>query len=451
MENAGADGGALVFAVPGLGAHDIEAEGAAGPVVTPSGGFSIQAVRADHARPRPRSASGTLAELDGAALGAFLRGYYSPEGDLELSDTYALEVAAQAVVPAAASGRSGVGGRAAEVSRWPGALVQGLRSLLGGGGSLPASGNVVSEDGFDDPADEEEEVELEEDEYLPPGVQPAAEQRAPRSRAHCSGRRASVQPAPIDPQALLAAGAQINDVVQLKMLQLLSDCQPARRRTGYGDDPGGSSDSDGEDGLGRDRHMARGVRAIHDVQRIRRRIKSEPARRARGFDKAAREELGVLLGGAWTLEEWVREQHWGRMTEAQRCARGACAVMQALRRSEVPRAPAQAVQNLKATLQSALNRGEWTQALLLTAPPAPMSSRSIAGNDDEMTAVTGYAAAVADLRAKSRLWMAVSPGAVRHQDGAEGDDGGAMLGPKAIAKNRGRGGHGGAAAEAAAA
>ena len=100
-----------------------------------------------------------------------------------------------------------------------------------------------------------------------------------------------MRPAPIAPLALLAAGAQINDVVQLKVLEPLSACQLARRRAGCGVDPGGSSDSDSKGGQGRDRHMARGVRAIRDVLQIRRRIKSEFARLVRDFEKAAREEL----------------------------------------------------------------------------------------------------------------------------------------------------------------
>ena len=43
--SAGADGRAFVFAAPGLGAHGSEGEGAAGPVVTPSGSFGLLAVR----------------------------------------------------------------------------------------------------------------------------------------------------------------------------------------------------------------------------------------------------------------------------------------------------------------------------------------------------------------------------------------------------------------------
>ena len=102
--SAGADGRALVFAVPGLGAHGSEGEGAAGPVVIPSGSFGLLAVRSEHARAQPRTSSGALAELDGAALTALLRGYYGLEADLELSDTHAPEAAPQtAVVPATES------------------------------------------------------------------------------------------------------------------------------------------------------------------------------------------------------------------------------------------------------------------------------------------------------------------------------------------------------------
>ena len=362
-------------------------------MTAPAAVLGILAVQAAHALTRPRAASGALASLDSAALAALLQAYYvNVVEPIDLSDTQ--EGLPAEVVSAAPLGRAS-------------SLLEGFRNLVGRSGAASVSLPL----GPLDEEDEDEDGEIDEDDvergaYLPPGVLPGTAAASSRARPRKSAHTAEA----VDLQALVAAGAPVNEVIQLKMLEMLTMSDARQRGGARAGGPEGSSGSGSDVNTSTGgRLMTRGVRSIQAVQRIRRRIRDQPGKVVRNFERAAREELGVPMGGAWALEDWVKRQSWGRMRGLQRCAIADCAVVQALHRNEPARAQAQAVQDLKARLQAALNQGDWSQAWLLTGLPDPLSARHFAGDESEMAAIAGYTTAMVDLRAKTRLRSSVSP------------------------------------------
>ena len=97
------------------------------------------------------------------------------------------------------------------------------------------------------------------------------------------------------------------------------------------------------------------------------------------------------------MNDWVKRQRWGKNVSILRCAYMDIAALTAVRRGEHERAAAQLIQNVKAKLQMALTGGDWTQAWLLTGLEDPISAPVFAGDEDEMAAVAGYTAGMAEL------------------------------------------------------
>ena len=114
------------------------------------------------------------------------------------------------------------------------------------------------------------------------------------------------------------------------------------------DHHGGSDSSSSDDDRGGEAGamMQKGLSSIRNLKRIRRRIRRDPGRIIRRFERKVRDELGVAPGGGWTLLDWIKVQRWGKLAAMKRCAVMDSAVLHALRAGRHEEATAQTVQKV---------------------------------------------------------------------------------------------------------
>ena len=158
--------------------------------------------------------------------------------------------------------------------------------------------------------------------------------------------------------------------------------------------------------------MQKGLGSSRNPRRIQHRIRDDPSRTVRRFERLTRVELGVAPGMGWTVLEWVRKQRWGTMKGLQRCAAEDVAVLHAPRANRPEEATAQVVQNLKPTLRSAMGGGGWGSAWLLTGRPDPIFRPELAGDEGEVSAIAGCRMAMAELRKRAAKGLTPEAGNV---------------------------------------
>ncbi|CAE8734857.1 unnamed protein product, partial [Polarella glacialis] len=115
---------------------------------------------------------------------------------------------------------------------------------------------------------------------------------------------------------------------------------------------------------------------------------------------SVKEELGIGPGEPWTLRSWSRRINWGKFKGLRRCMEMQISVYELLKAGAADVARAQTVQNIEALHQSVLSGGDWTTAWLLTGLTDPTQRREFAGDEGEMSAITSYLGAMAELKKK---------------------------------------------------
>ena len=207
----------------------------------------------------------------------------------------------------------------------------------------------------------------------------------------------------------LESGEKASDLLPVMMMAMLLDKGKKKKKdkaSGSSELLGGSSsDEEGESDL-----RAKGLRAVSTLNKLHEQIKKKPEKVCRLFEREVIEELGVVPGQAWTLRDYIRKQPWGKFKGIYRCAMMDVAVYEELRSGRADVAAAQVVQNLKAKLQSVLQQGDWQSAWLLTGLPDPLSRKDFAGSKEEMTVISGYVEALANLKKKVRETQSSSHG-----------------------------------------
>ncbi|CAE8689793.1 unnamed protein product [Polarella glacialis] len=207
------------------------------------------------------------------------------------------------------------------------------------------------------------------------------------AKGHLEHRRACGDKGRIQRERGLADGSlSFQDVLMAKILQDMSQKdQSNKKKKDNGDDSGSGSDSDLDGTL-----LKKGLSSMKNMSRLKKRIRSRPKRVWKKFEENVKEELGVAEGEPWTLRSWSRRINWGKFRGLRRCMEMMIAIYELLKADSPEIARAQAVQNMKAIHQSVLSGGDWATAWLLTGLTDPTQRREFAGEEGEMSAITGY-------------------------------------------------------------
>ena len=197
----------------------------------------------------------------------------------------------------------------------------------------------------------------------------------------------------------IAEGKNPTDLMPYMMMSMLLDQQnrkkkKSRRRTNAS--LGGSSSEDGSGS----QEEEKGMRAVHSLHKLQRRIQRHPKKIYMGWEKEIVEEMGIVSGQAWTIKDYLRKQSWGKFKGIYRCAMMDAQAYEYLRAGDVEASKAQLVQNMKAKVQSVIQQGDWSSAWLLTGLPDPLSRREFGGSKEEMAVVAEYINSLSKLRKK---------------------------------------------------
>jgi hypothetical protein len=204
-----------------------------------------------------------------------------------------------------------------------------------------------------------------------------------------------------DPLAtILSAGLSggnlsLQDILIARLLQDLNPktAKKSIKKDSDGSDSGSDDDLDGS-------LLKKGLSHMRNLNRLKQRVKTRPRRIWRKFEDSVKEELGIGPGEPWTLRSWSRRINWGKFKGLRRCMEMQISVYELLKAGAADVARAQTVQNIKALRQSVLSGGDWTTAWLLTGLTDPTQRREFAGDEGEMSAITSYLGAMAELKKK---------------------------------------------------
>lgn len=163
----------------------------------------------------------------------------------------------------------------------------------------------------------------------------------------------------------------------------------------------GGSSSDDTDADG-DLRESSGMKAVVNLNKLRKRIKKHPRRICAEFEREVVEEMGVIEGQSWTMRDWLKRQQWGKFKGISRCAVMDVVAYAMIRNGQVDAGCAQLIQNLKAKVQSVIQGGDWSSAWLLTGIPDPLLKKEFGGSREELAVVSGYINALSKLRKKVR-------------------------------------------------
>ena len=192
-----------------------------------------------------------------------------------------------------------------------------------------------------------------------------------------------------------ATSGQGPDWMPLLLFQMMQDKKEAKRsrRRSRSSSAGGTSSDGSAQGS-----SAKGMKAVHSLNKMHRRIQERPRRIVKEFEAEIREELGVCPGQSWTVKDFVRRMSWGKYKGLYRATMMDVAVYEYLRNQEPDMAAAQVVQNIKAKMQCVLAQGEWHTAWLLTGLVDPLTKKEFAGTREELAVVSGYVSSLSKLR-----------------------------------------------------
>jgi hypothetical protein len=198
----------------------------------------------------------------------------------------------------------------------------------------------------------------------------------------------------------LASGGGMDDVIKMVVLsKLLGDKSKKKRRSATSSS---SETDDSEDHLERETDSKRlGLRAVRDLQALRRRVEKHSSRNVEEFERSVRSEMGIVEGQAWTLKDWVDKQQWGKFRSLQRTCYMDVELYHCLRQGKHKQALSQLVQNIKSKAQAALDSGDWTTAWRLTTLEDPLQKKAWAGTETEIAVISGYEKALQDIKEKN--------------------------------------------------
>lgn len=197
----------------------------------------------------------------------------------------------------------------------------------------------------------------------------------------------------------IAEGKNPTDLMPYMMMSMLLDQQnrkkkKSRRRASASHGGSSSDDTSGS------QEEEKGMRAVHSLHKLQRRIQRHPKKIYMGWEKEIIEEMGIVSGQAWTIKDYLRRQSWGKFKGVFRCAMMDAQAYEYLRAGDVEASKAQLVQNMKAKIQSVIQQGDWSSAWLLTGLPDPLSRREFGGSKEEMSVVADYINSISKLRKK---------------------------------------------------
>lgn len=232
--------------------------------------------------------------------------------------------------------------------------------------------------------------------WNPPGGG-AAEPAVP-SKARSNQKK--VDPSQIALDAM-ARGQDTDSVLKyLLMTQLLATSRKKRQHRDSLE--GSSSESSSDEDIEKEKLGKRGgLRAVRDLQELKRRIEKHPSRVIEEFETMVRAELGLVAGQAWTLRDWIERQSWGKFRSLQRAAHQDVAVYHFLRQGKPKQALAQLVQNIKSKTQAARDSGDWSMAWHLCTLEDPLRKKEWVGSETEIAVITGYGKSLVDIRKKA--------------------------------------------------
>ena len=257
-----------------------------------------------------------------------------------------------------------------------------------------------------DPLDEEEEEEDDDGTWS----------FAPRQQRSGTGVAKASAPAPLQ---AARPPMDVNAAIQLEMLKTLQQL----RKKGNGD-----SDSEGEEG-------PRKVSGLRDVERLRRRVFSQPAKVFGEYVTSVREKLCVSGDQQlWSFRDYTKKQSgkFGRFKGMLRIHYMISEILTRCHGSDFKVATAMLVQLHKVVFQVALDFNDWSTAVLLWPQSDPLGAEEYAGNADEMMAAQRWKKAMVDLKGK-----VVKPSGRTSED--EGED---EKGDKQQRRPRGKGAKG---------
>ena len=146
-----------------------------------------------------------------------------------------------------------------------------------------------------------------------------------------------------------------------------------------------------------------GLRAVRNLQTMRKRITQDPLAIVKSFEAGVRDELGLVPGQAWTLRQWLETVSWGRYQSLKRAAYMDVALYEHLRGGNLQSGLAQCAQNLKAKVQVILDDEDWSQGWHLTGlPKAPFARREFVGDEDELAIIAAFEKQMIDIRKRQK-------------------------------------------------
>jgi len=219
------------------------------------------------------------------------------------------------------------------------------------------------------------QTDLEEEDDMEEEFQP--QRRAKPSQARGSAAPATGAPAPVD----------LNTLVQLETLALLKRLKKRRD----------SSDSDSSDS---DVGKTPGLRGI---QQMRKQVKSKPKKVVIEFMKEAKEQLGVFDERQyWNYTQLAlkNKPRFRQMVGLWRAYYALAQLLDTLRAGRAEEAEAAVVQDMRTLLQVAIDRGDWSNALLLSPFPDPLQTEAYGGTERQMRHAASYKKSLRELKQK---------------------------------------------------
>ena len=232
--------------------------------------------------------------------------------------------------------------------------------------------------------------------HLPPGGASSSSQEPKRSSKKMADPQDLMQ---VLLEKAVTEGANSSDLMPVMLMSMMMDRKSkksSKHRRSQRRHGGSSSEDTSESGS----EGEKGMKAVHSLLRLQKRIRKHPKKIYLAWEKEIVEDLGIVKGQSWTIRDYLRRQSWGKFKGIYRCAMMDAQAYEYLRAGETEAATAQLAQNMKAKLQSVIQQGDWSSAWLLTGLADPLARREFGGSKEEMSVVADYVNQLSKLRKK---------------------------------------------------
>jgi hypothetical protein len=230
------------------------------------------------------------------------------------------------------------------------------------------------------PPDEEEEED--EDDEDPFGFN-VAQHQGSSSTSRPAAASGSQVPSTVAPPV------DVNSLVQLELLKML------QKRSKQKDD-----DSSDDDDIPA---SAKGVAGFKGLQSYHRRLRRNSHNSLKKYRVFVKSKIGVANEKqVWRYSDHSKEirNSFGKMKGLWRCHFLLNEIIQALDDGDSNEAAMLAIQSAKALHQVALDKGDWSNALLMIPLSDPIGRADFGGEEEELVHVHGYRKALSDLKSK---------------------------------------------------